>query len=262
MSAMASQITGVSIVCLIVCSGADQRKHHSSASLAFVAGIHRWPVDSPHKGPVTRKMFPFGDIIMLCFVCGTKCQATSKGGRGGRKVRLHSSGRYKWIWYYTGCLIAVYHNRCLNTLQTGTFLCALVYHSMIVGHTLVGFKSIHHPRFCKNQKILGALLLTCHDDAIKWKHFLRYWPLWAANSPVTGEFPSQRAVTRSFDVFFDLRLNKRLSNQPRHRWFETPSSSLWRHCSILSGIRTVISNYIHNFLWDVISHLCLNFNGD
>ena len=62
MSAMASQITGVSIVCSKVCSDTDQRKHQSSASLAFVSGNHRWPVDSPHKGPVTRKMFPFDDV--------------------------------------------------------------------------------------------------------------------------------------------------------------------------------------------------------
>ena len=65
MSAMTSQITGVSIICLIVGSGEDQRKHQSSAPLAFVRGIHRWPVNSPHKGPVTRKMFPFDDIIMI-----------------------------------------------------------------------------------------------------------------------------------------------------------------------------------------------------
>ena len=57
MNAMASQITGVSIVCITVCSGADLRKHQSSASLAFVRGIHRWPLISPHKGPVTRKCF-------------------------------------------------------------------------------------------------------------------------------------------------------------------------------------------------------------
>ena len=49
------------------------------------------------------------------------------------------------------------------------------------------------------------------------------------NSPVTGEFPSQRPVTLSFDVFFDVRLNKRLSKQPRYRWFEMPWRSLWRH---------------------------------
>ena len=47
-----------------VYSGADQRKHQSSVSLAFVLGIHRWPVNSPHKSPVTRKRFPFGDVIM------------------------------------------------------------------------------------------------------------------------------------------------------------------------------------------------------
>ena len=70
MRAVAFQITGVSIVCSLVCSGADQRKHQSSASLAFVRGIHRSPMDSPHKGPVTRKMFPFDDVIMG-FMAGT-----------------------------------------------------------------------------------------------------------------------------------------------------------------------------------------------
>ena len=52
--------------------------------------------------------------------------------------------------------------------------------------------------------------------------------LCARNSPVPGEFPAQRPVTRSFDVFFDLRPNRRLSKQPRGWWFETPSWSLWR----------------------------------
>ena len=64
MSAMASQITSLTIVYPTVYSGADQRKHQSSASLAFVRGIHRWPANSPHKWPVTRKMFPFDDVIM------------------------------------------------------------------------------------------------------------------------------------------------------------------------------------------------------
>ena len=50
--------------CLPFIQGADQRKHQSSASLAFVKGIHRSPVNCPHKGPVTRKMFPFDDVIM------------------------------------------------------------------------------------------------------------------------------------------------------------------------------------------------------
>ena len=51
----------------------------------------------------------------------------------------------------------------------------------------------------------------------------------AGNSPVTGEFPTQRPVTRSFDVFFDLHLNKRLRKQSWGWWFETPSRPLWRH---------------------------------
>ena len=55
--AMAFQITGVSLVYSTVCSGANQRKHQSSASLAFVRGIHRWPVNSSHKWSVTRKCF-------------------------------------------------------------------------------------------------------------------------------------------------------------------------------------------------------------
>ena len=69
MGAIASQITNLTIVCSTVYSDADQRKHQSSASLAFVRGIHRWPVNSPHKWPVTRKMFPFDDVIMLRWEC-------------------------------------------------------------------------------------------------------------------------------------------------------------------------------------------------
>ena len=64
MGGMASQITGISIVYSTVYSGTVQRKYQSSVSLAFVRGIHRRPVNSPHKGPVTQKMFPFDDVIM------------------------------------------------------------------------------------------------------------------------------------------------------------------------------------------------------
>ena len=64
MDSIASQITSLTIVYSTVHSGADQSKHQSSASLAFVWEIHRWPVNFPHKWPVTRKMFPFDDVIM------------------------------------------------------------------------------------------------------------------------------------------------------------------------------------------------------
>ena len=65
MTDIASQITSLTIVYSSVYSGADQSKHQSPASLAFVRGIHRGLVNSPHKWPVTRKMFPFDDVIMI-----------------------------------------------------------------------------------------------------------------------------------------------------------------------------------------------------
>ena len=64
MSTVVPQITSVPIVCPTVGSGADQRRDQSSASLAFVRGIHRWTVNSPHKRPVTRKMFAFDAVTM------------------------------------------------------------------------------------------------------------------------------------------------------------------------------------------------------
>ena len=72
MGTIASQITSLTIVYSTVYSDADQRKYQSSASLAFVRGIHRRPVNSPHKWPVTRIMFPFDDVIMF------KCSELAK----------------------------------------------------------------------------------------------------------------------------------------------------------------------------------------
>ena len=72
-----------------------------------------------------------------------------------------------------------------------------------------------------------------------WRHqmetFSALLAFCAGNSPVTGEFPEQTPVTQSFDVFFDLRLNKRLSKQSRRRWLKTPSRSLWRHSNATSA---------------------------
>ena len=73
-------------------------------------------------------------------------------------------------------------------------------------------------------------------------------------SPVNS--PSQRSVTRGFDVFFDLRLNKRLCKQSRHRWFETPSRSQWRHCyaeNSIKGGRYAIGLWLSEFISGVES---------
>ena len=79
----------------------------------------------------------------------------------------------------------------------------------------------------------------------------------AGNSPVTGEFPAQRPVTRSFDVFLDLRLNKRLSKQSKRRWLETPSRTLWHRCYALVPDKTPqcsISLHIVERVWGQVSY--------
>ena len=85
-----------------------------------------------------------------------------------------------------------------------------------------------------------------------WRHqmeiFSALLAICAGNSPVTGEFPTQRPVTRSFDVYFDLRPNERLSKQWGGWWFERLSRSLWRHRNEIptSGTKVVISLCIEN----------------
>ena len=96
MSTMASQVTGVRIVCPAVCSGIDQRKHQSSTSLAFVRGIHQWPVDSHHKGPVTWKMFPFDDIIMVWVACPS-CLFWHLSGETSKISWGHTDFMYVWV---------------------------------------------------------------------------------------------------------------------------------------------------------------------
>ena len=81
---------------------------------------------------------------------------------------------------------------------------------------------------------LNRLCMILHDDAIKMETFSALLAFCAGNSSVTDEFPAQRPVTRSFDVFLDLRLNQQLGKQRIRRWFETPLRSLWRHCNELS----------------------------
>ena len=84
--------------------------------------------------------------------------------------------------------------------------------------------------------IIDNFVLTEGKSAIPWWHhqmetFSALLALCVGNSLITGWFHSLRLVTRSFDIFFDLRLNKRLNEQSRRQWFETPSLPLWRLCN-------------------------------
>ena len=90
MGIVAFQITSLTIVYTTVYSDADQSKHQSCASLAFVWGIHRGPVNSPHKWPVTRKMFPFDDVIMEYVVNTHTSDTTKPQKRNGLHFPLYS----------------------------------------------------------------------------------------------------------------------------------------------------------------------------
>ena len=114
MSPMASQITSLGIVYSTVYSDADQRKHQSSASLTFVRRIHRGPVNSPHKRPVTRKRFPFDDVIMYCSLVLTT-HFTQKDTQA-----IKTNGIFSWS----------HHTKPLYSSLRCTENCGLSYHQL------------------------------------------------------------------------------------------------------------------------------------
>ena len=111
------------------------------------------------------------------------------------------------------------------------------------------FSTLRYSMFTQNGliQVLSVKLLT------QWRHQMETFSVLLAlcvgNSPVTGEFPTQKPVTRSFDVFFHLRLNKQLSKQS-WGWFETPSRSLWRHCNDHEWIQSIWIQSTH-------THICV-----
>ena len=115
MGAMASQITSLTVVYSTVYSGTDQRKHQSSASLAIVRWIHLWQVNAPHKGPVTRKMFPFDDIIMLWQDQVCRCQIWPISGKQASGWdMLHPYVSIKFTKPWPGWQIAFMSTHLLN----------------------------------------------------------------------------------------------------------------------------------------------------
>ena len=130
MDTMASHITSLMIVCSTVYSGADQRKYQNSASLAFARAIHRWPENSPYKGPVTRKIFLFDDVIMLRkikdYVClwemevqntqvNLKATERKYWGRNMYSQYMICIWIYDiWILWYVICLISSDKNALKN----------------------------------------------------------------------------------------------------------------------------------------------------
>ena len=131
----------------------------------------------------------------------------------------------------------------------------------LTGHCRNRWESIHE---LYDRCHFVALLSQCHhegyDDVILKKKFPRHWPFVRG---ITGQrwIPLTKAGDAGFDVFFDLRLNKRLSKQSWDWWFETPSRPLWRHCNDMFKVNWCQTATKHNkagrmhHLWDVL-HVC------
>ena len=163
MGTIASQITTLTIVYSTVYSDADQRKYQCSALLAFVWGIHRRPVNSPHKWPVTRKMFPFDDVIMAWPVLNSKMVNEKMGKFQNTLIwRRHSD----FVTY--ACVSEVC--RHWFTLQR---------------HNGRNGDSNHRPLDC----LLNRLFRRRSEKTSR----LSVTGLCEGNSPMTGEFPAQRA---------------------------------------------------------------------
>ena len=156
MSTMASQIISISIVYSNVYSDADQRKRQSSAPLAFVRGIHRGPVNSPHKWPVTRKMYPLDDVIMkyLIGIHQIIWQSVCCMFRQVVPDLLASDGESKYMRH--GIIQQTPRN--VRTHRALSWYFMIRYQPVLV-----------HAYHCASAN-------SYHDDVIKWKHFLRYWP--------------------------------------------------------------------------------------
>ena len=225
---MTSQLVGwrikspASVVYSTVYPGADQRKHQSPASLAFVRGIHRGPVNSPHKWPVTRKLFTFDDVIMtyIDIICWKITYSTSCSRLPGDVFNING---HVGDWYHHTASLAYSIGESMTVTDTSQ-TDSIFWQTEIICWLCVLAIFQMYPSSVSWLLMLSHKYTMMHDDFIKWTHFPRYWPfVWGVHrSPVNSPHKGQ-------DVFFDLRLNKRLSKQWWGRWFETLSCPLWRH---------------------------------
>ena len=187
-----------------------------------VQALHYWPlvspVDSHHKKPVMRRVLPCHSVIIADYMRDRFGYGLSQW-----ETTLHCNVVSHWLspcYIVTSSLIGWAHSHTIQTSQINS--AGAVSQVFIPEHQLiVGTENAEIPL------IPGTISWWRHQR----ETFSALLAFCAGNSPVPGEFPTQRPVTRSFDVFFDPRPNKRLSKQSWAWWFETLSCSLWRHCN-------------------------------
>ena len=203
-----------------------------SALLAICAGNSPGTGEIPAQRPMTRSFDVFFDLRL--------------------NKRL---SRQSWGWWFETLWRPLWRHRSMGFLSfvkpvvnTGPFRWSGDSSSEGINHHSIGqhlpwysgcaTEWLKHRDLCK----MSAILLATLSKSIQswWSHQMQtisaLLALCAGNSQVTVEFPAQRPVAWSFDVFFDLGLNKRLSKQSWGWWFETPSWSLWHHCNDIPGI--------------------------
>ena len=186
MSVMASQITCVSVVNSSVCSGADQRKHQSSAWLAFVKGIHRSSVNSLHKGPVTREMFPFPGVIMTPEA--KSCHQANVAVILLSKLQHVVSPVWRQIWHHDISRFSVsgteamwlFHKNCFS--YEGAYMwkvLVLIIHVMVMPNERYDVSNHHLPnslfRLTTGKHQSAALLSLCVDNPTVTGEFLSQW---------------------------------------------------------------------------------------
>ena len=198
MSAMASQITSLAIVYSTVYSGVIQRKYQCSASMAFVWGIHRRPVNSPHKWPVMRKMFPLDDIIMSIWKTTRNRQSYQNVYRE-REVSL--------VTYHLNVVSLVHATHFawsgkIFLSPTPDACSPLLVLSVFIG---AGQPLQHGEVKASNLAWVRPVIVIYHDDVIKWKHFPRYWPfVWGIHrSPVNSPHKGQWRGALMFSMIYD-----------------------------------------------------------
>ena len=159
MGAVASQITSLTIVYSTVYSDADQTNHQRSASLTFVRGIHRWPVNSPHKWPVTRKMFPFDDVIMTYFWLNP-LSAVSFGKHKNTFAIFQHSSKMKRDWDLLSSKTQMPFLKDKNGYISVS--CQMI---KTLSHLCIGNYNVHHMKATSAQTIAIVEDSTCARDS-------------------------------------------------------------------------------------------------
>ena len=156
MTMLASQITSLMVVYSIVYSGVNQRKHQSSASLAFVREIHRGPVNFPHKWPVTRKMFPFDDVIMDENACDYVRKMST--------IFPQPHCVDFCVWYNSDCVKGHVRSWELHSYLTGVTAAELLHYSWVTFY--IHFYTVHVCTYMSYTSL--SVNAVCHKSDFEW----------------------------------------------------------------------------------------------